>query len=230
MITGVIPPPTMGVRAVTEDWMQRADGLAAESLAAGDPTGWFDDLYAAGRRGEVGLPWDRGAAHPLLAEWAGERKPAGQGRRAVVVGCGLGHDAEFVAGLGFDVVGFDISPAAVTTARERYPRSPVRYVVADLFDLPGDWTRAFDLVVEIYCVQALPPATREQVIGAVTGLVADGGTLLVVASARDDTGAVSGPPWPLTRAEMSMFGAGSDTVRLERLSDRWLAEFRRPAG
>ena len=168
--------------------MQRADGLAAESLAAGDPTGWFDQLYEAGRRGEVGLPWDRGEPHPLLAEWAGERRPAGSGRRAVVVGCGLGHDAEFVAGLGFDVVGFDISPAAITTARERFPDSPVRYVVADLFELPEDWSRAFDLVVEIFCVQALPPEAREQVVGAVTGLVADGGTLVVVASAATTAG------------------------------------------
>ena len=208
--------------------MQRADSLAAESLAVGDPTGWFDRLYAAGRRGEVDLPWDRGEAHPLLVEWARERQPDVRGRRAVVVGCGLGHDAEYVAGLGFDVVGFDISPAAIATVRQRYPDSPVRYVVADLFDLPRDWSRAFDLVVEIYCVQALPSEAREQVVGAVTSLVADGGTLVVVASATDDSGPVSGPPWPLTHAEMSLFGAGADTVRLERLSDRWLAEFRRP--
>jgi ubiquinone/menaquinone biosynthesis C-methylase UbiE len=148
----------------------------------------------------------------------------------VVVGCGLGHDAEFVAGLGFDVVGFDISPAAISTARERYPDSPVRYVVADLLDLPEDWTRAFDLVVEIHSVQALPPALRERAASAVTNLVADGGTLVVVAAARDDSGPVSGPPWLLTGADMNLFGAGSDTVRLERRSDRWLAEFRRHAG
>jgi SAM-dependent methyltransferase len=215
---------------VTEDWVHRADGLAAESLAAGNPTGWFDQLYEAGRRGEVDLPWDRGEAHPLLAEWAHARQPAGRGHGAVVVGCGLGHDAEFVAALGFDVVGFDIAPAAITTARERYPDSPVRYVVADLFDLPEDWTRAFDLVVEIYSVQALPPALRERAAGAVTNLVADGGTLVVVAAARDDSGPVSGPPWPLTDADMNLFGAGSDTVRLERHSDRWMAEFHRSAG
>ena len=40
---------------------------------------------------------------------------------------------------------------------------------------------------------------------------------------------MTGPPWPLTRAEVNLFGAGSDTVGFERRSDRWLAEFRRPA-
>ena len=30
--------------------------LAAASLAAGDPTGWFDRLYAAGAAGRVPVP------------------------------------------------------------------------------------------------------------------------------------------------------------------------------
>jgi SAM-dependent methyltransferase len=210
------------------NWMQRADSLAAESLAAGDPTGWFDRLYEAGRRGEVDLPWDRGEPHPLLAEWARERTPNGRGRRAVVVGCGLGHDAEFVATLGFDVVGFDVSRAAISTARERRPDSPVHYEVADLFDLPPPWSRAFDLVVEVYSVQALPVDVRPQVAGSVAGLVAAGGTLVVVDGVRDDPDPGAGPPWLLTRDEVGLFAVGLDTVRIQRLDDRWLAEFRRP--
>jgi SAM-dependent methyltransferase len=215
---------------VSEDWARRADRLAAESLAAGDPTGWFDRLYAAGRRGEVGLPWDPGTAQPLLAEWARDRAPDGQGRRAVVVGCGLGHDAEFVAGLGFDVVGFDVSPTAIATARERRPGSPVGYVVADLFDLPADWRHAFDLVVEVHSVQALPVELRDRAVDAVAGLVAGGGTLVVVAAARDSDAVPPGPPWPLSRAELDRFGAGLDTVALDRRDAYWLAEFRRPGG
>ena len=207
--------------------MQRADSLAAESLAAGDPSGWFDRLYQAGRRGEVDLPWDRGEPHPFLVQWARERTP--EGRRAVVVGCGLGHDAEFVATLGFDVVAFDVSRAAITTAQERRPDSPVRYEVADLFDLPGEWSRAFDLVVEIYSVQALPVDVRPQVAGSVAGLVADGGTLVVVDGVRDHPEPGAGPPWLLTRDELELFTVGLDTVRIQRLDDRWLAEFRRPA-
>ena len=44
--------------------------LASASLAAGDPTGWFDRLYAAGARGQVPDPWRRRQPHPLLAHWA----------------------------------------------------------------------------------------------------------------------------------------------------------------
>jgi 2-polyprenyl-3-methyl-5-hydroxy-6-metoxy-1,4-benzoquinol methylase len=48
------------------------------------------------------------------------------------VGCGLGADAEYLASLGFDTVGFDISETAIRLARERFPGSAVRYVSADL--------------------------------------------------------------------------------------------------
>jgi SAM-dependent methyltransferase len=211
----------------------QADRLAAEALAGGDATGWFDRLYAAGRRGEVEMPWDPGAASAPLASWARGRQPDGRGRRAVVVGCGLGHDAEFVAGCGFDVVAFDVSPTAIATALERRPTSAVTYTVADLLDLPEAWRCAFDLVVEIHTVQALPVDLRSRATGAVRELLAPGGTLLVVAAARDSGVPTAGPPWPLTRAEVEAFATGLETARLERLPDddgRWLAEFRRPAG
>jgi hypothetical protein len=45
--------------------------LAAASLAAGDPTGWFDRLHAAGAAGRVPVPWSRRYPHPLLTEPAG---------------------------------------------------------------------------------------------------------------------------------------------------------------
>ena len=78
--------------------------LASASLAAGDPTGWFDRLYAAGARGQVPVPWRRRQPHPLLANWASARELSEGGQRAVVVGCGLGADAEYVAAIGFDIM------------------------------------------------------------------------------------------------------------------------------
>lgn len=48
----------------------QADRLAAESLAVQDPTGWFECLYAEAEDGAAVVPWDRGAPHPLLVEWA----------------------------------------------------------------------------------------------------------------------------------------------------------------
>ena len=73
--------------------------LVAQALSAGDPTGWFEPLYAAAEEGAAVVPWDRGGApHWLLTAWAERNALNGGGRRALVVGCGLGADAEYIAG------------------------------------------------------------------------------------------------------------------------------------
>ena len=219
----------------TADPEERARSLASESLGAGDATGWFERLYAAAEAGKETVPWDRGAPHRLLVQWAEARQLSGGGRSALVVGCGLGDDAEYIAGFGFDTVAFDISPSAIRAARLRYPRSRVRYAVADLLDPPAGWRQAFDLVVESLTLQALPDPPRRDAIRQVGGLVAPGGTLIVNARARDETDDPGdGPPWTLTRAEIDAIGAASGLVpvRIEDLREpearRWRAEFRRP--
>jgi SAM-dependent methyltransferase len=224
---------------VSTDPEEFAGDLADRSIAAGDPTAWFEELYAAAEAGQTEVPWDRRAPSRFLVEWAAHRGLASGagGKHAVVVGCGLGEDAEYIAGLGYETVAFDISPTAIATARRRFPGSAVRYRTANLLDPPADWQRAFDLVVESLTLQALPDPPRRQAIAMVGGLVAPGGTLIVIARARDDGEAAEGPPWALTRSEIEALGQpGLEPVRIEDLRDealpwprRWRAEFRRPA-
>ncbi|NUO56318.1 MAG: class I SAM-dependent methyltransferase [Hamadaea sp.] len=210
--------------------------LAAESVAAGEPTAWFETLYAAAEQGAAVVPWADLEPNPLLVRWAVAGRATGRGR-AVVLGCGLGDDAEYLAGLGYDVVAFDIAPTAVAAARRRFPSTTVDYRVADLLELPADWIGAFDLVLEVYTVQVLLGDARRTAIANSAALVGPGGTLLVLARARDSDGDPGQMPWPLTRAEIDAFAAG-DLVATdvdEVLDDedppvrRWVAEFHRPA-
>jgi hypothetical protein len=149
----------------------------------------------------------------------------------------LGADAEYLSSLGFTTTAFDISPAAIRLARRRHPHSQVHYTTANLLDPPPPWWRAFELVVEIITVQALPNPSRHDAIINVGRLVAAGGTLLAI----EETAAVSGttrqlPPWPLRRDEIQSFAAdGLDTVAINALplptgsnEQRWVAHFRRP--
>ena len=174
--------------------------LAAQALADGTPTAWFERLYAAADRGTTAVPWDREEPNPPLVEWLGSRRPGGT---AVVVGCGYGRDAEHLSRLGYETTAFDISPTAIDGARARHPASTVDYEAADLLALPAHWRGAFDLVVEIRNVQALPPALHGQAAAAVSWLVAPGGTLFVAGAVGD--GHADGPPWPLTRSELEGF-------------------------
>ena len=148
----------------------------------------------------------------------------------MVVGCGLGADAEYLARLGFETTGFDVAATAVRLAAERHPGTPVDYRVADLLDLPPGWHHAFDLVVEIFTLQALPDPPRDRAIAGVAGLVAPGGALLAVAF-RHVAGVdpAAGPPFSLTRASMeSLATDGLEVVRAEELDGPlWRVEYRR---
>ncbi|TMR09955.1 class I SAM-dependent methyltransferase [Nonomuraea turkmeniaca] len=203
--------------------------LAAESLASGDPVGWFERLYAESATGDAIVPWDSRSPHLLLTEWG----IAGTGR-AVVVGAGLGDDAEYVAGLGYETVAFDVSESAVRLAKERFPASPVRYEAADLLNPPAEWRHAFDLVVEIMTVQALPEELHAAAITRIAEFVRPAGTLLVIASGREEGGPVFAPPWPLSPSEIAAFATdGLEKGTIEDLRDgerhRWRATFHRPA-
>src|SRR5690606_31886230 len=130
---------------------------------------------------------------------------------------GLGADAEHLARLGYATTAFDVSPSAVAAARTRNVGSPVTYAVADLLDLPPAWAGAFDLVVEIYTVQAVSRDVRRPMVDGVRSLVAPGGTLFVVQAAVEEPDD-EGPPWPLTRAELESFGTqGLTTVAVEEI-------------
>jgi SAM-dependent methyltransferase len=218
----------------TRDPDEHTRRLAAESLTGDDPLAWFERLYTQVEGGSAVAPWDRGGPHPLLVEWAEARALEGGGRRAVVVGAGLGEDAEYLSARGFDTVAFDVAATALKLAAQRFPGSRVDYRVADLLDPPPVWRRAFDLVFESLTVQSMPPDLHEAAIARVGELVAPGGTLLVVAAGRDEDAAAAGPPWPLTRGELDAFAAGGLQVkRIEELRDpsvfRWRAEYRRSA-
>ena len=191
----------------SRNWDVEGSRLADEAEAAGEPTRWFEQLWSAAARDEVEMPWDRTAPYPPVLDHV-DRSGDGAGRRAVVVGAGLGADAELLASRGYDTVAFDLAPSAVELARSRHPDSAVDYRVADLLDLPIDLVGAFDLVVDVFTVQALPRSLRADAVAGVRSLLAPGGDLLAVqfvlgAGVPED----AGPPWLLRREEMESFAA-----------------------
>lgn len=207
-----------GVLKFMEQKRERARQLAAESLGAGDPTGWFDKLY---REGFDVVPWAEFRPNPNLMAFPGA------GKTALVVGCGLGDDAQQVAAWGFETTAFDISPSAIEACRRRFPESPVRYETANLLDPPEMWNGRFDFVLESYTVQALPPDLRAQAIRGVASFVKPGGMLLVIARAREESDPPGGMPWPLSRRELNLFTQfGLQETSFEDYLDQGTRRFR----
>jgi ubiquinone/menaquinone biosynthesis C-methylase UbiE len=184
----------------------RTRELARKFIEEGNPTGWFDALYREAGGDPKGVPWANLVPNPGLVSWLTTNAINGAGQRALVVGCGLGDDAEALADKGFEVTAFDISPEAIRWAKQRFSKSKVYYEAADLFAPPAEWNSHFDFVFECYTLQSLPAEIRPTALEKVARFVAPQGRLLIIARGRDShEDAGSNPPWPLTKEELSQF-------------------------
>ena len=212
----------------------RARQLAAEALARGDPSGWFELLYTESQRDGTPISWVALAPNSYLLDWMRSRRSALRGR-ALVVGCGYGDDAQLLAEAGLAVTAFDVAPSAIARCRERFRPSSVEYEIADALDAPLESSGAFDFVFEAYTVQVLSGPARAACARAIGSFVAPGGILLVVARSRRPGDPEGSMPWPLTRAELDEFAAsGLTLVSLLDVAEpgdppvpRFVAEFRR---
>jgi 2-polyprenyl-3-methyl-5-hydroxy-6-metoxy-1,4-benzoquinol methylase len=214
---------------------ERARALAKESLSQGDALGWFEKLYREADGASSRVPWADREGHPLLREWLAEHGASLRGARALVVGCGLGEDAEELARAGAQVSAFDVAPTAVAWCTRLWPNSSVEYSTANLLAPPPSWRAAFDFVLEIYTLQALPAELREQAARNMAQCVGPGGRLLAISRAREPAEPLGELPWPLVRSEVERFTEfGLRAVRLEDLASagdpptrHWRALFQR---
>ncbi|MDA3945663.1 MAG: methyltransferase domain-containing protein [Helicobacteraceae bacterium] len=184
--------------------MNKTEQTPFDYLQAQDEaTSWFNEYYKeAGKQIET-IAWARGEANPFLSEYLETFN--GTPTKAIVIGCGLGDDAFALYEAGFDVTAIDISPEAISWAKERFNGAGINFVVADLFDLPEELLGQFDFLFEAFTIQSLPLSLRDRVITAITSLMTPDAKLLAVCNAKLDHEHFDGPPWPLTFNELRLF-------------------------
>ena len=195
------------------DLVRKLSSTAADTE---NPLSWFEELYMRANRDERLIPWSDGNPNPILVDWA-IGKPTG---KAIVVGSGLGDDAAFLDDRGWQVTAFDISSTAIDWSRERFGQSSVRWMVADLLNLPMDWIGGFDLVLEIHTLQAMPEELRAAAAKKLAPLVSENGHLVCIGRYTSGDVGIEGPPWPLERSFIE--GIGQDLGRMN------LVKFRLP--
>ncbi|MGI8810906.1 MAG: class I SAM-dependent methyltransferase [Pyrinomonadaceae bacterium] len=214
----------------------RVREIATEFADKGDATGWFDALYRESAGDPSKIPWADLEPNRFLKEWSANTNLRGEGRKALIVGCGLGDDARYLYDLDFKVTAFDISPAAIEWAKKLHKDTDIQFETADLFDPPSDWLGEFDFVVEVYTIQPLPRVLRPKVIDAISSFVCGGGKLVVVTRGREDGEEPAELPWPLSRADLSRFEdkglVQTDFVEIPADDDvpapRFVVEYTRP--
>jgi SAM-dependent methyltransferase len=170
-----------------------------------DPTGWFDSIYKNANGDYTKVFWADLEPSPYLVNWIQENSIVKKSRKACVVGCGVGDDAEALSSFGFEVTAFDISSSAIELCKNRYKNTKVNYQVADLFDYQNEWFENFDVVYECNTIQVLPGVYRKKARKSISSLVAKDGYLLVSCRSRDEGEKEDAIPLPLTKNEMDEF-------------------------
>jgi SAM-dependent methyltransferase len=183
---------------------------AGEVTALTEPghPAWFEEIYRSASGDPSRIPWADAAANPHLVHWLNAHAPSRlrPGARVVVVGCGLGDDVAALIERGYDAVGFDVSPTSIDWARRRFPEHARSFFAADLMQPPPRLRRRFDLVAEVYTLQALHPSQRQSAAASVAAMACPRGAVLAIARARADGSPLSPegpPPWAFTAAELA---------------------------
>jgi SAM-dependent methyltransferase len=174
------------------------------------PSTRWEYLYQHGGDG-----WELGRVPPPLADCLHAHPPE-RGQRAIVLGCGRGHEALMLAqagaAVGAHVVAVDIAPSAVrhlqAAADSAGVAAHLRALQADLFALITDdpsHRGAYDLCLEHCCFCAIEPARRDEYVATAAAFLRPGGRLVGLFYCHDSPG---GPPYAASFDEVrSRLGA-----------------------
>jgi len=166
----------------------------------------WDEMY---QKGEVF--WDRGGASPPMKQYLERHAVRG---RALVPGCGRGHEVALAMEHGLDATGLDIAPTGVAEARAQYPHLAERFVTGSLFDPPEQMRGAYDVVLEHTCMSALHPTMRADYRRGIDLTLRRGGLLIGIwfINPELDPGQ-EGPPYPFSVADLTaLFAEGYEIV------------------
>lgn len=135
------------------------------------------EAYAEEARDHLdGSPWDR-AMLTTFAELVGKTGPVGD------FGCGPGRLTGYLASLGLDVFGVDLSPGMVGVARQAYPG--LRFEVGSMAALDRE-DGSLAGALAWYSLIHTPPAELPAVVAELARVLAPGGRLLAAFQVGDE--------------------------------------------
>jgi methyl halide transferase len=147
------------------------------------------------------LGWDLGHVAPPFAKlWEEEKLPVG---KALVPGCGRGHEVIFLAENGFEVTAIDFSKGAVTYLESALDERSLsgRVLHQDFFCLDNSHDGIYDLVLEQTFFCAIAPRQRKDYVLNVMRILKPGGILVGLFYQTDKEG---GPPYNTTREDIEV--------------------------
>lgn len=167
-----------GERIETRPWLQENPDANNDS--------WWTNIYC------TETPrWDLGAPAHALPSLVPKLKL--QRARILVAGAGTGNDAAWFAEQGHLVTAVDFSEEAILRAKAKYEHlSNLKFLRADIFAPPPEFTAAFDVVFEHTLFCAITPSRRDELIKIWRRVLTDDGHLMGVFFVMDKP---IGPPY-----------------------------------
>ena len=145
----------------------------------------LERIYSTG--GPSDIPWIRETPPRALVELISEQKTI-RPCRAVDLGCGTGYYAIWLACLGFEVTGIDVSPSAIREARRNAADkgSGCRFLEADILGELGELEAKFDFAYNWHLLHHIYPAKRPAYAANAHRLLQRGGRHLSVCFSEED--------------------------------------------
>jgi SAM-dependent methyltransferase len=132
------------------------------------------------------IPWNIETPPDALVELVdgGKVKPC----KTIDLGCGAGNYAIYLASIGFDVTGIDISPAAIKIAEENAKKKGVKwnFLVADVLGDLDEVKETFDFAYDWELLHHIFPDKRKKYVENVYRIINPGGKYLSVCFSEKD--------------------------------------------
>jgi SAM-dependent methyltransferase len=160
--------------------------FVAELVTLGSIRDQMEQIYRQMQPADI--PWNNETPPKTLVELieAGQVQPC----KAIDLGCGAGNYAIYLAGLGFDVTGVDISPTAIALAEADAKRKSVacRFLVSDILAGLPEITETCDFAYDWSLLHHVFPIDRKRYVETVCRLLAPAGKYLSVCFSEQDAG------------------------------------------
>ena len=159
------------------------------------------------------IPWNIESPPNALVElFKSEKvKPC----KTIDLGCGAGNYAIYLAGLGFEVSGVDISQSAIRIAKENAGKKGIKsdFLVADMLGDLDEVRETFDFAYDWQLLHHIFPEKRKKYVENVYKLLNPGGKYLSVCFSENDSQFGGSGKYRKTRLGTLLYFSSEDELR-----------------
>lgn len=159
------------------------------------------------------IPWNIEEPPKALVELveSGKVKPG----KTIDLGCGAGNYAIYLASVGFDVTGIDISPTAIKIAKENAKKKKVKcnFLVANVLGDLDEVNETFDFAYDWELLHHIYPGKRKKYVENVYRILNPGGKYLSVCFNEKDSQFGGSGKYRETRIGTILYFSSEDELR-----------------